>query len=72
MMLFKCILLLLFCLGGMFSISRVFELCLRVHRRKADRTRLARLESSNDLFLAVTWLLSSCVCALVFTVLAII
>jgi hypothetical protein len=67
MLLFKCLIILFFCLGGMFSLSRVLELCIRVWERKADRSQIARLKTSNDLFLAVTWLISGMVCAFVFT-----
>ena len=72
MMLFKCLLILFFCLGGMFSLSKVFELGIKVWEKRNDRTRIARLKSSNNLFLLVTWLITAFVCAFVFTVLIII
>jgi len=72
MMLFKCLLILFFCLAGMFSLSRVFELGHKVYKRRHDRTQIARLKSSNDLFMLGTWFIASFVCAFVFTVMAII
>jgi hypothetical protein len=56
----------------MFSLSRVFELGHKVYKRRHDRTQIARLKSSNDLFMLGTWFIASFVCAFVFTVMAII
>ena len=72
MALFKCILIIFFCLGGMFSLSRVYDLSLRTWKRRADRSQIARLKTSNDLFMVATWMIAAVVCSFVFIVMALI
>jgi hypothetical protein len=69
--LFISILLIIFFLFGAFSLYTVAELISSVYGRRNDRTRLARLESSNDLFMMVSWIIAACVCGLIFILMVI-
>lgn len=65
--LFISILLIIFFLFGAFSLYTVAELISSVYGRRNDRTRIARLESSNEIFMSVAWFIAACVCILIFT-----